>query len=175
MDKEKLIAQKEAVMARQEADLAAREERFRNFEEREKRLQMLEQQLNAREGIATVDAAPIIVREGRVVEFGTQVPVFIVESPLSIKAVQRQIVGYMLSRDELLDNQFPEILYRTAHLGEVDSEPVELKVRIDTKAGGTIMQISMRLTSGDYIGSERYRDRNDAVKQLISKMLRYKI
>ncbi len=175
IDKEKLIAQKEAVMARQEADLAVREDRFRNFEEREKRLQMLEQQLNAREGIAPVDASPIQVREGRVVEFGGQVPVFIVESPLGIKAVQRQIVGYMLSRDELLDNQFPEILYRTAHLGELDSEPVELKVRIDTKASGTIMQISIRLTTGDYIGSERYRERNDAVKQLISKMLRYKI
>ena len=122
-----------------------------------------------------MDPAPIQVREGKVVEFGTQVPVFIVESSLGIKAIQRQVVGYMLSREELLDSQFPEILYRTAHLGEIDAQPLELKIRIDAKVGGTILQISLRMSNGEFLGGERYRERNDAVKQLISKMLRYKI
>jgi predicted nucleic acid-binding Zn-ribbon protein len=174
-DKEKLLAQRESVLQRRETEFAAQDDRFKDLEERERRLQMLEQQLNAREGLGSVDATPVQVREGKVMEFGNQIPVYIVESGLGVKAIQRQVVGYMLSRDELLDDQFPEVLYRTAHLGELDSEPVELKIRIDSKASGTILQISMRLTNGDYLGSERYRERNDAAKQLISKMLRYKI
>jgi hypothetical protein len=174
-DKEKLISQRESVLQAKEVAFAKEEDRFKNLEEREKRLQLLEQQLNAREGVGSVDATPIQVRDGRVMEFGAQVPVFIVETSLGVKAVQRQVVGYMLSREELLDSQFPEILYRTAHLGELDSAPLELKVRIDTKAGGSILQISLRMSNGEYLGGDKYRDRNDAVKQLISKMLRYKI
>lgn len=174
-DREKLVTQREAVLQRKEADFAVAEDRFKDLEAREKRLQLLEQQLNAREGVAATESAPVQMREGKVVEFGAQVPVFIVESTAGLKTVQRQVVGYMLSRDELYDHSFPDILYRAARLAELDTEPVEIKVRLDPKSGGTTLQISIRLDNGEYISSEKYRDRQDAVKQLISKMLRYKV
>jgi hypothetical protein len=175
-DKEKLMTQRESVLQKRETELAAQEGRFKDLEDRERRVLLLEQQFNARESGGTIDAnSPIQVREGRVVEFGTQVPVFIVETPLDYKAAQRQVVGYMLSRDELIDERFPELLFRAANLSELDAGPVEVKARIDSRGAGTVLQISFRLSDGEYLGGESYRERTALAKQLISKMLRYKI
>jgi chromosome segregation ATPase len=175
-DKEKLMSQRESVLQKREDELAAQEGRFKDLEERERRVLLLEQQLNARESGGTIDAnTPIQVREGRVVEFGNHVPVFIVEMPLNYKAAQRQVVGYMLSRDELIDERFPELVFRAANLTELDAGPVEVKARIDSRGAGTILQISFRLSDGEYLGGEKYRERTALAKQLISKMLRYKI
>jgi hypothetical protein len=163
-------------LQRKEADYANKETRFKDLEERERRVQLLEQQLNAREGVTVADNnTPIQVREGRVVEFGNQVPVFIVESPLGMAAAQRQVIAYMLSREELYDDRFPELNYRTANLAELDAGPVEMKVRIDSRGTGTILQISFRLSDGEHLGGDKYRERINSAKQLISKMLRYKL
>lgn len=175
-DKEKLLAQRESVLQRREADNQAQEDRFKDLEERERQVLLREQQLNNREGIAVGDnGTPIQVREGRVVEFGNQVPVFIVESGMSYKTALRQVASYMLSRDELYDDRFPELLYRSSNLPELDSQPVEVKVRIDSRGGGSILQISFKLSTGEYLGGENYRERINPAKQLIGKMLRFKI
>ncbi len=173
-DREKLLKQREQVYNKNDAELAAREERVKGLEAKEARLNLLEQQLKASEGVESVETARQNVREGRVVEFGTQVAVFITESPLSPKNVQKQVITYMLSRDELYDDQFPDLVYRNTQLAEVDTEPVEMKIRIDSKGSGSILQISFKLTTGEYLGIENYRERIEPSKQLIAKMLRYK-
>lgn len=175
-DKEKLLAQRESVLQRRESENQAQENRFKDLEERERQVLLREQQLNNREGVAVVDnGSPIQVREGKVVEFGQQIPVFIVESTLAYKLAMRQVASYMLSRDELYDDRFPELLYRSANLSELDSQPVEVKVRIDSRGAGSILQISFRLSTGEYLGGDNYRERINPAKQLIGKMLRYKI
>jgi hypothetical protein len=174
-DKEKLLAQREYALLKRESEAADQEARFRNLEDRERRIQLLEQQLNAREGISPADLNSVVqVKEGYIVESGERIPVFVVESSMGYKTVQRQIVGYMLSRDELFDDRFPELLYRAASLAELDSEAVEMKVRIESSGSGSRLQISFLLTGGEYLGENQRQAGNSAAKQLIIKMLRYK-
>jgi chromosome segregation ATPase len=175
-DKEKLLSQRESVLQRKESEFAGKESKFKDLEERERRVQLLEQQLNSREGNSIVDNnTPILIRDGRVLEFGNQVPVFIIESSLTTTAVERQAAGYLLSRGELYDERFPDLLFRTAKLTDLDAGPVEVKIRIDARGAGSILQISFRLVDGEYIGGDKYPERTATAKQLISKMLRYKI
>lgn len=174
-DREKLIKQREQFFATKESDFAVREAKVKDLEAKEKRLALLEQQLNSRAGTEIADNAKINVREGRVVEFGQQVQVFIAESPLSPKNVQKQIILYMLSRDELYDDKFPDLVYRSASLSELDSEPIEWKIRIDSKGTGSILQISAKLSTGEFLGLDNYRERIEPTKQLITRMLRYKL
>ncbi len=175
-DKEKLLSQRESVLQRKEADYANKESRFKDLEERERRVQLLEQQLNSREGVSLVDNnTPILIRDGRVLEYGNQVPVFIIESPLATNLIERQAVGYFLSRAELYDDRFPDLQYRAAKLADLDAGPIEVKIRIDARGAGSILQISFRLEDGEYIGGDKYPERTATAKQLISKMLRYKI
>jgi chromosome segregation ATPase len=174
-DKEKLLSQREYALLKRESEAADQEARFRNLEDRERRIQLLEQQLNAREGISPADLNSVVqVKEGYIVESGERVPVFVVESSMGYKTVQRQIVGYMLSRDELFDDRFPELLYRAASLAELDSEAVEMKVRIESNGSGSRLQISFLLAGGEYLGGIQHHAGDAAAKQLIIKMLRYK-
>jgi hypothetical protein len=175
-DKEKLLSQRESVLQRKEADYANKESRFKDLEERERRVQLLEQQVNSKEGTSVVDNnTPILIREGRVLEYGNQIPVFIVESSLATTTSERQAIGYFLNRQELYDDRFPDLQYRTAKIVELDASPVEVKIRIDARGAGSILQISFRLEDGEYIGGDKYPERIATAKQLISKMLRYKI
>lgn len=176
-DREKLSATRNANLEERLADLEKREARVADLEKREKAVALREQQLDAQAGLASETSVVEDLkrmREGRVVEFGQTVPVFIVETNLSYKAAQKKVVGYMLSRDALLDEQFPDIFYRSVRLPEIAERPIALKVRINTQGLGSILQISFMLEEDIYLGEQGSKRQKEAAKQLIGRMLRYK-
>ena len=174
-DQEKLLNQRQAFVEKQEADLKAREANILNLEERERQVKLREQQADARENIGGVTVNPQDVKENMVVEFGSSVPVFTITTSLSYRAAQRQVVAYMLSRDILLSAQFPDLYFQNISLPELSEGQLEMKVRIDSKDNSTVLQVSFKLPDGNYLGTERTRKQNESARQLIVRMLRYKV
>lgn len=174
-DQEKLLNQRQTTNDQREAELNRREAAIQNLEERERQVQLREQQADARENIGGSDLNPQDIRQTTIVEFGSSVPVFSVKSALSYRAAQRQVVAYMLSRDILLSAQFPDLAFQNISLPEISEGQIEIKVRIDNQGGTTVLNLSFRLPDGSYLGTEKTRKQNDSAKQLIVRMLRYKV
>lgn len=176
-DKEKLIQQKEKFIEDEEASLSSREERVKGLEEREKDLKALEQKLKASNQLvsATNDPGSFKVRDGRVMEFGDMVQVFIVDTDLGYQGAQRRMVAYMLSRNELLNEQFPDLVFAGATFPELSSDPVDVRIRIDTRgANGSTIQVSFKTSDGAYIGANNDRNQTEVARQLVARMIRFK-
>lgn len=176
-DKEKLIQQKEKFIEDQDASLASREERVKNLEEREKELKTLEQKLRASNQLvsATNDPGSFKVRDGRVMEFGDMVQVFIADTDLGYQGAQRRVVAYMLSRNELLNEQFPDLIFNGVSFPELSGDPINVRVRIDTRgATGSTIQVSFKTEDGSYIGANNDRNQTEVARQLVARMIRFK-
>lgn len=174
-DQEKLINQRQTTIDQREADLNRREAAIKDLEAREREVKLREQQADARESIVGSDVNPQDIRENSIVEFGSSVPVFTIKTALNYRAAQRQVVAYMLSRDILLSAQFPDLAFQNASLPEISEGQLEIKVRIDNQGGTTVLNLSFRLPDGSYLGTEKTRKQNDSARQLIVRMLRYKV
>jgi hypothetical protein len=174
-EREKLLNQRQLTHDKREAELNQREAAIQNLEERERQVLLREQQSDTRENIVGSNVNPQDIRETMVVEFGSSVPVFSVKSPLNYRSVQRQVVGYMLSRDILLSAQFPDLAFQNVSLPEIFEGQLEIKIRIDNQDGVSVLNASFRLPDGSYLGTEKTRKQNESAKQLIVRMLRYKI
>ncbi|MEM7039606.1 MAG: hypothetical protein AAF570_21715, partial [Bacteroidota bacterium] len=173
-DREKLLSQRENVLAKNQENFRETEEKAARLQDWEDQLRLREQQLNAREGVTGTLIRPNAIRMGKVVEFGNTVPVYIVETELSYKAARKQVVAYMLERDELLDEQFPDIMFRGVSLPEIHDGLLDMKVRIDTRGNGSILQLSFQTETGAYLTGDDSKRQNDKAKTLISNLLRYK-
>ena len=174
-EREKLLNQRQLTHDQREADLNKREAAIQDLEERERQVLLREQQSDTRENIVGSNVNPQDIRETMVVEFGSSVPVFSVKTPLNYRAAQRQVVAYMLSRDILLSAQFPDLAFQNVSLPEISEGQLEIKIRIDSQGGTTVLNVSFRLPDGSHLGTEKTRKQNESAKQLIVRMLRYKV
>lgn len=172
-DNEKLLNQRQSFVDKKEKDLAGRESQMKDLQAREEALRLREQELNSREGSAGLNIRTDQIKVNPVNEFGTQVTVFQVATPLRYQLAQKQVVAYMLSRNEILDEQFPDILYRSVMIPELDLQPLEFRVRIASEGTGTVIKFSFKLADGSYLGDGSSRKVTDKAKQLISNLLRY--
>jgi|GEM_PF-5115170 len=175
-DREKLLLQREDFLAEQEGGLKAREAKLTDLEAREERLKILEQSIKAANQTvsATNNPGSFRVRDGKVMEFGETVPVFIADTDLDLQTAQRRMVAYMLQRNELLNEQFPDIFFAGATLPELSADPIDIRIRIDTKgARGSTIQISFKLQSGNYIGPSADRNLAEVARQLVARMIRF--
>lgn len=172
-DNEKLLTQRKSFVDKKEKDLADRESQMKDLKDREEALRLREQELNSREGSSGLNIRTDQIAVNPVNEFGTAVTVFQVETPLRYQLAQKQVVAYMLSRNEILDEQFPDILYRSVMLPELDLQPLEFRVRIASEGTGTVIKFSFKLADGSYLGDGSSRKITEKAKQLISNLLRY--
>ncbi len=175
-DKEKLLQQREKYIEEQGGLLSNREEQLKGLEEREKELKALEQMLKASKGTgpSSNDLGSFKVKDGRVMEFGNMIHVFVVDTDLSYKNAQRRIVAYMLNRNELLNEQFPNLVFTGATISELSSDPVDVQVRIDPRsATSCTIQVSFKTSAGVYIGAYKDRDQTEAARQLVAQMIRF--
>ncbi len=176
-NKEKLIQQREKFIVESDANLETREERLKGLEAREKELQTLEQKLKASNQMVSANNDPgsFKVRDGRIMEFGDMVQVFIVDTDLGYQAAQRRMVAYMLSRNELLNEQFPDLVFAGATFPELSGDPIDIRIRIDTRgASGSTIQVSFKTSDGIYIGSNNDRNQTEVARQLVARMIRFK-
>ncbi|MEM6272416.1 MAG: hypothetical protein AAF998_23595 [Bacteroidota bacterium] len=173
-DQQKLMDQRQTFLDQQQKDLTERENRLTDLEAREEQIRLREQELNAREGTAGIIVRTDQIEIRRINEFGETVPVFVAATPLRYKLAQKQVVAYMLSRNEILDEQFPDILYRAVMFPDLDLQPVEFRVRIASEGSGTLLKFSFRLADGGYLGEGSSRKVLEKAKQLISNLLRYR-
>lgn len=167
-NQKKLIDQKERFLNEKEKNLGEQENRLADLEEREKQVRLKEQQLGT--------GAPVkfSIREGRVLEFGEQVPVFIVDTDVSSRSAQRRVCAFMLQRDELVDEQFPDIVFQMVQFPELSTQPVTVRVRIDANGSGSTLQISFQEADNAYIGASSDRTQVEAARQVAGQMIRYK-
>lgn len=175
-DKEKLFSQRASYFAEQEAALKTREAKLTDLEAREERLKTLEQSIKAANQTvsATNNPGSFRVRDGKVMEFGETVPVFIADTDLDYQTAQRRVVAYMLQRNELLNEQFPDIFFAGATLPELSPDPVEIRIRIDSRGSrGSTIQISFKLQSGNFIGPSADRNLAEVARQLVARMIRF--
>ena len=173
-DQEKLSNQRTSTLDTRQKELQLREAAIVDLEQREKQVKLREQQLDTRESISGTLVNPDQVKITRITEFGATIPVFEVETDLAFRAAQRQVVAYLLSRDILLSEQFPDLVFRNALLSELSGGQIEMKVRVETNGNNSLLQISFKLPEGNYVGTDATARLNDSARQLIVRMLRYK-
>lgn len=172
--REKLIDQRSVFLAEREAEIAEREAQLSNLEEREAQLKLLEaRQLTVPTGKPIEKASSFSVKEGKVVEFGIQVPVYGVETSLKTEEAQKRIAAYFISRGEIVDQQFPDFLFKTVQFIEFDDEPLDIRVRIDSRASGSSVQVSYELPGGQFIGPNSSKQLQNAATKLVEEMLQY--
>lgn len=173
-DREKLVDQRSRFLVERETELESREARIEDLEERETRVKALEERLKASEtDNASGDVGRFTIREGRVVEFGVQVPVLISEIKLSPQQTQRRIAAYFLSRGEFADQQFPDLVFNTVQFTEFDDDPMDIQVRVDSRPNGSVIQISFKYADGRYIGPNSSKQTLDTARQLLGRMIRF--
>ncbi len=169
-DKEKLMAQRERYLAQREADIEQREARLTDLQEREKRVEVKEKQLGDPN---PNDPGRVNVKLDRIIEFGSLVPVFVTECDLPPAAARQRIEAWFKSRDEKLDQDFPDLLFENAYLSEMGTRPWDIRVRIDASNRGSMVQVSFQAEDKAYFGADGARGDQDTAEQLIESMLRY--
>ena|GEM_PF-3121677 len=173
-NQEKLIAQKQTSLDGREKEVQRRELAIAGLEERERQVSLREQQVNTRENLSGTEVNPADVKMGKVEEMGTM-PVFSIETMLNFKAAQKQVVAYMLSRDLLLSEQSPDLFFKNVYLSELAQEPLDIRIKIDSRAGGTVLFFTFRTNKGGYLGDAAQSRQNESIKQFIVRILRYRI